>query len=146
MLLKNKIKTSIRRLILKENKNIVIIPDEIKSAWDQKEDAVVLTTVNKNGMPDSIYATCVSRFNDSIFVVADNYFDKTKKNILDGSKGTLLFITKEGKSYQLKGSFEYLTEGEIFDDMKKWNPEKHPGHAAAALKVESVYKGAKKLV
>ncbi len=29
---------------------------------------------------------------------------------------------------------------------KKWNPEKHPGHAAAALKVEEVYSGAEKLL
>jgi hypothetical protein len=37
-------------------------------------------------------------------------------------------------------------EGAIFEDMKKWNPEKHPGHAAAALKVEEVYKGAERLI
>ena len=29
--------------------------------------------------------------------------------------------------------------------MKKWNPKEHPGHAAAALKVEEVYKGGEKL-
>ena len=121
------------------------VPEEVKNAWKEKEDAVVLTTVNENGIPNSIYATCVSKFDDETFVVADNYFDKTKKNILAGSKGALLFITKEGKAYQLKGSFEYHKEGAIFDDMKKWNPKEHPGHAAAALKVEEVYKGAEKL-
>ncbi|MCK5681591.1 hypothetical protein KAI46_12355 [bacterium] len=36
-------------------------------------------------------------------------------------------------------------EGKIFDDMKTWNPEKHPGHAAVALKVEEVYSGADKV-
>jgi uncharacterized protein len=30
--------------------------------------------------------------------------------------------------------------------MKKWNPEKHPGRAAAALKVEEVYSGSEKLL
>ena len=30
--------------------------------------------------------------------------------------------------------------------MEKWNPEKHPGHAAAALKVEEIYKGAEKIL
>jgi len=29
--------------------------------------------------------------------------------------------------------------------MKKWNPQKHPGHAAAALNVEEVSSGAEKL-
>ncbi len=121
------------------------VPEEVNEAWKQREDAIVLTTVNESGVPNSIYATCVSKFDDETFVVADNYFNKTQKNILDGSKGSLLFITKDGKSYQLKGSFDYLTEGEVFDDMKKWNPKEHPGHAAAALKVEEVYKGGEKL-
>jgi len=30
--------------------------------------------------------------------------------------------------------------------MKTWNPEKHPGHAAVALKVEEVYSGVEKLM
>jgi hypothetical protein len=45
----------------------------------------------------------------------------------------------------LKGSITYHKEGEIFEDMKQWNPSKHPGHAAAALKVTEVYSGANKL-
>jgi len=55
----------------------------------------------------ALYATCVNLYDDDTIVVADNYFDKTKKNILAGSKGSLLFITKENKSFQLKGSFDY---------------------------------------
>ena len=125
---------------------MIKLPKEVSEAWEQKQDAVVLTTVDENGLPNSIYATCVSKFDEQTFVVADNYFDKTRKNILAGSKGTLLFITKDGKSYQIKGSFDYLTQGEIFDDMKKWNPTEHPGHAASALKVEAVFKGAEKLL
>jgi len=125
---------------------MIKLPKEVSEAWEQKQDAVVLTTVDENGLPNSIYATCVSKFDDQTIVVADNYFDKTRKNVLAGSKGALLFITKDGKSYQIKGSFDYLTQGEIFDDMKKWNPTEHPGHAASALKVETVFKGAEKLV
>jgi predicted pyridoxine 5'-phosphate oxidase superfamily flavin-nucleotide-binding protein len=78
--------------------------------------------------------------------VADNYFDKTRKNILAGSKASILFITKGGTSYQVKGSIQLHSEGKIFDDMKKWNPAKHPGHAAAALTVEEVFSGSKKIV
>jgi len=29
--------------------------------------------------------------------------------------------------------------------MKTWNSPKHPGHAAAALRIEEVYSGAEKL-
>ena len=122
------------------------LPEEVRAAWEKREGPIVLTTVDEKGLPNSIYATCVSMFDEETLVVADNYFDKTRKNLQAGSKGSLLFITAEGKSYQVKGRMEYHTEGYVFQDMKKWNPEKHPGHAAAALTVEEAYSGAKKLL
>ena len=122
------------------------LPESVSRAWEDRDGAVVLTTVDESGNPNSIYATCVGKFSEDTLVVADNYFDKTRKNILAGSRGSILFITREGKSFQVKGCIEYVTEGEVFDFMKNWNPEKHPGHAATALKIEEVYSGAKKLL
>lgn len=124
---------------------MALLPEAVSKAWEERDGAVVLTTVDKDGNPNSIYATCVGKFNDEILVVADNYFDKTRKNILSGSRGSILFITKEGRSFQVKGTIDYITEGEVFNFMKSWNPEKHPGHAATALKVEEVYSGSEKL-
>jgi len=121
------------------------IPEEVTNAWENREGPVVLTTVDGTGVPNSIYAKCVGSFGDDTLVVADNYFDKTRRNLLAGGRGSILFITGEGKAYQVKGRLEYHKEGPVFDDMKKWNPEKHPGHGAAALKVEEVYSGATKL-
>ena len=122
------------------------LPEQVSKAWEERKGPVILSTVNADGIPNSIYATCVSKFSEDTIVVANNYFSKTLNNILAGSKGSILFITKEGKSYQIKGSIEYHKEGIIFEDMKKWNPKQHPGHAATALKVEEVYTGAKKLL
>ncbi|HZK28587.1 MAG TPA: pyridoxamine 5'-phosphate oxidase family protein [Clostridia bacterium] len=124
---------------------MIQLPESVLKAWQDRDGAVVLTTVNEQGVPNAIYATCVSIFKDKTLVVADNYFDKTRKNILSGSPASILFITKEGTSYQLKGSITYHKDGELFDDMKQWNPSKHPGHAAAALTVTEVYSGSKKL-
>ncbi len=123
-----------------------LIPEKVSTAWNSRQEAIVFSTTDKNGMPNSIYATCASKFNDSIFVVADNFFHKTRENILAGSKASILFITKEGTSYQLKGTIKYYTSGEIYEDMKKWNPERLPGNAAVALDIEEVYSGAEKLV
>jgi predicted pyridoxine 5'-phosphate oxidase superfamily flavin-nucleotide-binding protein len=122
------------------------LPEAVCTAWENREDAIVLTTVDAEGNPNAIYATCARKFSEDTLVVADNFFTKTRANILSGSKGSLLFITKEGKSYQVKGRFEYHTEGAIFDDMKRWNPARLPGHAAAALKVEHVFCGGEQLV
>ena len=122
------------------------LPETVKQAWEEREGRVVLTTIDKQGIPNSIYATCVSKYDDETIVIANNYFSKTLDNILNGSKASVLFITKDRKSYQIKGSIEYHKEGALFEDMKRWNPEKHPGHAAAALKVEEIYSGAEKIL
>ncbi len=124
---------------------MTVLPEVVTKAWENREGPIVLTTVDKNGIPNAIYATCVKKTAPDTVVVADNFFNKTKANILSGSSGSLLFITKEGKSYQLKGRFEYETEGSEYTEMKQWNPETLPGHAAAALKVESVYSGGEQL-
>ena len=122
------------------------LPPLANKAWDNRKGPVILTTVDNNGTPNAIFATCVSKFSEDSIVVADNYFDKTRKNILAGSKGSILFMAKDGKAYQIKGSIEYHKEGEIFEDMKQWNPKQHPGNAAAVLKVEEVYAGAERLL
>ena len=124
---------------------MLVLPETVSKAWDEKEGPVIFSTVDEDGMPNAIYVTCVAKYGEEMLLVADNFFDKTRKNIFSGSKGSMLFITSEGKSYQVKGSIEYHKEGDIFEDMKKWNPTKHPGHAAVALKIEEVYSGAEKL-
>ncbi|MBN2103233.1 pyridoxamine 5'-phosphate oxidase family protein [bacterium] len=122
------------------------LPEKVCQAWENREGPVVFSTVDENGIPNAIYVTCVSKYNEDTIVLANNYFEKTLKNIKSGSPGSVLFITKDWTSYQIKGRIEYHTEGPVFDDMKTWNPNEHPGHAATAVKVESVYSGETKLL
>lgn len=121
------------------------LPQEVLDAWADLQKPAIFTTVDAEGMPNAIYASSVSLFDDATIVIADNYFDKTKANILNGSRGSILFMSKDRKNYQVKGSITYHTEGAIFEDMKQWNPARLPGHAAAALHVEQVFSGAKQL-
>ena len=118
---------------------------EILDAWKRRKGPIVLTTVASDGTPNSIYASSVAAYGDDTLVVSDNYFDKTRANILAGSKGSILFITDDNKAFQVKGRLAYYQSGPVFDDMKTWNT-KYPGHAAAAVHVEAVYNGAKKLI
>ena len=122
------------------------LPDNVNQAWDRREGPIVFTTADKHGKPNAIYATCVKKYGDDKIVIADNYFDKTRANILAGSIGTLLFITKDGKAFQVKGSIDYKKDGVIYEDMKQWLDPKFPGHAAAVLNVEEVYSGADRLL
>mgnify|MGYP000966104059 CR=1 FL=1 len=121
------------------------LPESVLAAWQDRDGPAILATVSADGVPNIIYVTCVGAFGNDRLVVADNYFDKTRQNLLAGSKGSLLFRSKSGKAYQVKGTPEYHTEGPVFDDMKTWNPPKHPGHAAVALRIEEVFSGAEKL-
>ncbi|MBN2178820.1 MAG: pyridoxamine 5'-phosphate oxidase family protein [Deltaproteobacteria bacterium] len=122
-----------------------VLPEKVSKAWDERKGPVIFTTVDGGGVPNAIYATCVSKYDENTIVIADNFFDKTRKNIVAGSRGSVLFITDEDEAFQLKGIIEYHTEGIIFEDMKKWNPTQHPGNAAAALRVEEVYSGSERL-
>jgi uncharacterized protein len=124
---------------------MAFLPENVRQAWENRDGPAILATVSENGVPNIIYVNCVAAFGDDLLVVADNYFNKTRKNLLLGSKGALLFRDKTGKAYQVKGSLEYHTEGEVFNHMKTWNPPTYPGHAAAALRIEEVYSGADKL-
>ena len=121
------------------------LPEIILNAWKTQSGAPVMTTVDKNGVSNSIYVKSISIFNNEKITIANNYFDKTFQNIINGCSGNFLFITEEYKPYQLKGTYEYLTEGPEFDDMKTWNPAKHPGHGVAVLKIEEIYSGSTKI-
>jgi len=121
------------------------IPEVVKEAWGKREGPAILATVDGSGMPNIIYVGAVGLYGDERLVIADNYFDKTRRNIKAGAKGAVLFMTSDKKAYQLKGSLEYHSAGPVFDDMKKWNPPQHPGHAAAALVVVEVYSGAQRV-
>ena len=124
---------------------MAFLPESVRQAWEDRDGPVILATVSLEGVPNIIYVTCVGTFGDDRLVVADNYFDKTRRNLLKGGKGAMLFRSKEGKAFQVKGTLEYHTDGKVFEHMKTWNPPQHPGHAAAALCIEEVYSGAEKL-
>ncbi|MBN1267647.1 MAG: pyridoxamine 5'-phosphate oxidase family protein [Anaerolineales bacterium] len=125
---------------------MTVLPEEVSKAWEKREKPVVFTTVDPDGIPNAIYATCVSYYNHEAIIVANNYFNKTMANIQSGSTGSILFITKDNESYQIKGTIEYHEQGPVFEDMKNWNPAQHPGHGAALVRIEEVYKGSQKLV
>jgi len=121
------------------------LPQIILSEWSKKTGASIVTTVDTKGNTNSIYAGSVSIYNDEKILIANNYFDKTLKNIKNNCKGNFLFLTTDKKSYQLKGNFSYFTEGEMFDDMKKWNRKDLPGVGVAVLEVTDIYSGSNQI-
>jgi uncharacterized protein len=125
---------------------LVTIPETVRKAWEDREGPCVFTTVDINGTPNSIYVTCLRIYDDSTIAIANNYFNKTLENIKKGCKGSILFITKERKSYQIKGAVKYETSGEIREFMRECLDPKYPVHGVAVLCVEEVFKGAEKII
>ena len=121
------------------------LPDIICSAWEGREGPTVFATADKNGDPNTIYVTSIKLLEEGKVVIANNFFQKTRANIASDSKGAVLFITKEGKSYQLKGSLEYFESGAIYEDMRQWADPQYPRVAAAVLNVEEAYSGSGKI-
>jgi predicted pyridoxine 5'-phosphate oxidase superfamily flavin-nucleotide-binding protein len=122
------------------------LPETVAEQWENREGPVVFTTVDELGVPNSIYAGIVKKLDDGRILVVDNYFNKTKKNIMKGTKVSVLFITKERKSFQIKGAVEYHKNDSIHAELKTWVDSKYPALGAAVVNVEQVYSGAERLL
>jgi uncharacterized protein len=121
------------------------LPQEVVQAWSEREGPVVFTTVNSESIPNAIYASMVNRMSDGRIAVADNYFDKTISNIQEGSRASILFITRNHKSYQIKGTIEYHREGPLFEEMLTWADPKHPRKGVAIIIPEELFQGGTRL-
>lgn len=117
----------------------------VAQAWENREGPAVFATVDAAQMPNAIYVGEIRYVPGEGFIVADNYFSKTRANIKSGTRGAILFLTKERKSFQVKGTLTYHINGPVFENMQSWHDPKYPGVAAALLKVEEAYSGAEKL-
>jgi predicted pyridoxine 5'-phosphate oxidase superfamily flavin-nucleotide-binding protein len=123
-----------------------MIPQRVLDAWEDRKPAFVLTTVSSDGVPNSIWAISGGLYDRRYFVVADNYFTKTRANLESGRLATLLFITKDGVGYQIKGTLTYHTEGTFYDFMRTVTPAKYPRRGAAVLHVRKIYCGSEEII
>ena len=117
----------------------------LAQAWDKREGPAVLVTVDATKAPNAVYVGEIRYVPGEGFIVADNYFCKTRANIQGGTRGAILFLTKERKSFQVKGPLTYHTTGPVFENMRSWHDHKYPGVGATLLRVEESYSGAERL-
>ena len=121
------------------------LPKKFLDQWENKEPRLIFTTVSSDGEPNSVWVLCVKMLDEKRILIANNFFNKTLDNLLNNNRGSLLMIAPEREAYQIKGSLEYHTEGEIYDDMKAWLDPKFAGVGAVILNIESIYYGAEKV-
>ena len=118
------------------------IPDVVKKAISKQELFCVATSTSK-GLPNVVYIKYLKVVDDQIILIADNYLNKTRDNILNNGKIAFAVLDDEKGSFQIKGTARRLTEGTMFDEVQKWVPEKLPRVAAVVMRVDEIYNGAK---
>jgi uncharacterized protein len=117
----------------------------VLAAWKEREGPVVLVTVDGERIPNAIYASIAHVLSDGRLAVADNYFEKTKSNIENGTKASLLFITKNRKAYQIKGAIDYFAGGPLYEEMLTWADPKHLRKGVAVLNAQQIFRGKDRL-
>ena len=104
-----------------------------------------LATASKKGKPNVVYVGYLKIINNQTVLIADNYFKKTKKNILENPQIAFVVLDEKAGSYQLKGRVQYLTKGKYYDEVQEWCSKVHPRKGAVIVHVKEVYNGAKRI-
>jgi len=120
------------------------LPDTVKKAISKQELFPVATSTSK-GIPNVVYIKYLKVIDDQTILIADNYLNKTRDNILNNGKIAFAVLDDEKGSFQIKGTARRLTEGTMFDEVQKWVPEKLPRVAAVVMRVEEIYNGTKRI-
>ena len=120
------------------------LTEEIKKAIS-KQDVFPVATSNQDQIPNVVYITYLKVVDDQTVLIADNYLNKTRDNILNNGKIAFAVLDEEKGSFQIKGTCERLTEGNMFDEVQKWVPDELPKVAAVIMHIEEIYNGAEQI-
>ncbi|NMC58157.1 MAG: hypothetical protein GYA51_01985 [Candidatus Methanofastidiosa archaeon] len=116
------------------------IPDNVKDIFE-KERFHQLATASKNGEPNCSYVGAKYLLDDETIVIVDNFMRKTLKNILENPRIAIVII-RDKEAYQIKGNCEYLTNGPIYEEARKWmkaKGDKYPAKGAIVVKVTDIF-------
>ena len=117
---------------------------EVKKAVSQQEVFPVATS-NQDRIPNVVYVKYLKVIDDQTVLIADNYLNKTRDNILNNGKITFAVLDGDKGSYQIKGTAERFEKGSMYDEVQNWVPERLPRTAAVVMNVEEIYNGAERI-
>ena len=103
-----------------------------------------VATASPDGVPNATPKGSVRVIDDEHLVFADLFSRKTRENLLKNPKVAVICRRQKSfKGYQIKGSAELLTAGELFDQMakklKKAPMKLPPATYVVKITVEAVY-------
>ncbi len=123
------------------------LPGEFLTGWGEQEIPAALSTVAADGTPNVIWVACLHLVEeDACVLIADNWLDKTRRNIDATGSGSLVMLAPPRRAWQLKGALSYHAEGALFDDMKNgWLDSSFPGHGVVRLECHELWQGAERI-
>ncbi|MGP3666905.1 MAG: pyridoxamine 5'-phosphate oxidase family protein [Candidatus Bathyarchaeota archaeon] len=124
---------------------MVKLPNEVKAVLEKAigKACVTIATSSKTGIPNAVPIIFVKLYDDEHLLVADNFFQKTRKNLEENPHVSVTFWDPETRDgYQVKGSAKIFTSGKEYEDVVMWVKSKMPKlktKAGVLIKVEEVY-------
>jgi predicted pyridoxine 5'-phosphate oxidase superfamily flavin-nucleotide-binding protein len=118
----------------------MVLNDELKEAIEK--NLVFLATASIQGVPNVVPIGFARPIDDKTILIADNYMNKTRKNLDENPKLSLIVSDAKTFPYQVKGTVEIFESGEYFDQVVDWAQnvmtELQP-KSAILFKVEEVF-------
>jgi uncharacterized protein len=107
-----------------------------------EKDLVFLATASREGIPNVVPIGFARPIDNGSILIADNYMNKTRKNIEENPNVSIVTKDAQKNPYQFKGTAEIFDSGRIFDEVVEWaqnvmtklNPK-----AAIVVKVTEIY-------
>ncbi|WP_321421525.1 pyridoxamine 5'-phosphate oxidase family protein [uncultured Methanobacterium sp.] len=107
-----------------------------------EKDLVFLATASSEGIPNVVPIGFARPIDNGSILIADNYMNKTRKNIEENPNVAIVTKDAQKNPYQFKGTAEIFDSGKIFDEVVEWaqnvmtklNPK-----AAIVVKLTEIY-------
>ncbi len=85
-----------------------------------EKNLVFVATVSKEGVPNVVPIGFARPLDEKTILIADNYMNKTIKNLEDNHKISLIVQDAKSLPYQFKGTVKIFKSGEYFDQVVDW--------------------------
>ena len=107
-----------------------------------RDGLVFVATSSGSGVPNVVPIGFARPLDESTILIADNFMDKTRKNLEENPK--IALIPKEAAKcpYQFKGTVQIFTSGKYFDEVTEWGENamtKLKPKAAILMKIQETY-------
>ncbi|MFC1901332.1 pyridoxamine 5'-phosphate oxidase family protein [Chloroflexota bacterium] len=116
------------------------ISSEAKTMFEKQ--LAVIATASEDGIPNVGPKGSMYVVDDKTLAYAEGTGEKTLKNLQQNERVAVLVVDKDkGDGYQVKGSAEILTSGEVFEQVAKRNEDRGKPYPKKVVKirVEEIY-------